>query len=259
MNWIEQPKVAQFLDWFEQSPARERLLTELTLQVALVFGFFLMLEPLWNNTLGHSQKLQQAENQLSQLEQQVDLLKGIKPKDTNRILGQQIYDLMDQSVRLEETTAESVAQLVSPELMVGLLGELLAEVEGVELLELRNLDPAPVYANAEGKLDLQFKAGGDPGEQASASGGQEVYLARSDSSAKDGNPDSMPEPILWRHSLNMKFKATYPGMLQYLEQLQALPGQLFWQSMEYQQTEYPWGEVQLEVFTLSQTKEALSV
>lgn len=259
MNWIEHPKVVELLDWYEKSLPRERLLIEVTLQVAVVFGLFMLLEPVWKDTAANAQKLEQAEIQLSQLEQQVDALQGIQPKDTNRILGQQIYDLMDQSARLEKVTAESVAQLVSPELMVVLLGDLLAKVEGVELLALNNLDPIPLYANSEGKLALDFSS--DSAPFVLESNPSETPLAHSGVGAsKETSDDSdTAEPILWRHSLNMKFKATYSGMSLYLKQLHALPGHVFWQSMEYRQTEYPWGEVQLEVFTLSQNKEALGV
>ncbi len=65
------------------------------------------------------------------------------------------------------------------------------------------------------------------------------------------------EPWLFRHSLFLKLEGNYLDVLEYVRQVEALPRKIQWDSLKFEITEYPAGELQVEVHTLSTSKEWL--
>ncbi|MCK4609120.1 MAG: hypothetical protein KAT71_06540 [Gammaproteobacteria bacterium] len=59
---------------------------------------------------------------------------------------------------------------------------------------------------------------------------------------------------LYEHGVVIKFRGSFFAVLRYLEDLEDLPWQLFWDKLEYQVTKYPVAEVTLQVHTLSMHK-----
>jgi MSHA biogenesis protein MshJ len=62
---------------------------------------------------------------------------------------------------------------------------------------------------------------------------------------------------LYRHGLELTMTATYPGLVDYLNQLDQAPWQLYWQLLDYQVDQYPRGQVTLKVYTLSTQEEVI--
>ncbi|WP_163923345.1 MSHA biogenesis protein MshJ [Photobacterium sp. Alg240-V54] len=57
------------------------------------------------------------------------------------------------------------------------------------------------------------------------------------------------------HPLRMTFKGKYFDVVGYLTQLEALPVQYYWRNLNYQVTQYPWANIELELYTLGETKD----
>ncbi|PSU32781.1 type II secretion system protein GspM [Photobacterium lutimaris] len=52
------------------------------------------------------------------------------------------------------------------------------------------------------------------------------------------------------HPVRLTLRGRYFDLIRYLEQLEALPVQYYWRSMDYQVDNYPWADIKLEVYTL---------
>lgn len=67
------------------------------------------------------------------------------------------------------------------------------------------------------------------------------------------------EELIYRHVFEIELEATYDSALAYLKRLDDLPWQLFWQELEYESTEYPKGKLNIQIYTLSMSREVLGV
>ncbi|AJR07365.1 MSHA biogenesis protein MshJ [Photobacterium gaetbulicola] len=52
------------------------------------------------------------------------------------------------------------------------------------------------------------------------------------------------------HPVRLTLRGRYFDLIRYLEQLEALPVQYYWRSLDYRVDNYPWADIQLEVYTL---------
>ncbi|KJF81119.1 MSHA biogenesis protein MshJ [Photobacterium angustum] len=57
------------------------------------------------------------------------------------------------------------------------------------------------------------------------------------------------------HPIRLTFKGRYFDVVNYLNKLEALPVKYYWRSLSYQVDEYPWAKVELEVYTLGESKD----
>ncbi|UNU89576.1 type II secretion system protein M [Aeromonas dhakensis] len=72
-----------------------------------------------------------------------------------------------------------------------------------------------------------------------------------------------PEPLmageqrinLFKHGIRLKLEGGYFDVYQYLKALEALPRHFYWKQFDYQVQEYPRAVVEMEIYTLSTSKE----
>ncbi|MGB1093012.1 MAG: hypothetical protein ACPGYX_12885, partial [Oceanobacter sp.] len=213
------------------------------LMFGLVFAAFLLTEPWWKSVSSLQQTRQQQLIQQQTQQAQLDELSAREPKDPNIALRNQLAQLESRIRELQRQASHSTGRLVSAAEMVGLLQPLLLGLPGIELLSMENLQPKPIRAVANG------------GEQE-----QKVGQAQTAQTDSEKSIEAEKQPILlWQQGLRLRIKATYPGMTRYLQRLEQLPKQLIWHSLDYRQSEYPWGELTLEIHTLSPQQEVLGV
>ena len=128
--------------------------------------------------------------------------------------------------KLDEETQKYAATLVSPEEMPGLLQVLLAR-QSLKLIKMSNVAPVPVMENAvteqEAKTPLTQR--------------KELY----------------------RHGITIQLRGNYDAVLAYLLKLEAQSWKLIWLSMKYQVVDYPVGELDLHLQTLSTGTQWLGV
>ena len=63
--------------------------------------------------------------------------------------------------------------------------------------------------------------------------------------------------VIYRHGLRLHLKATYSGLIAYQQRLDQLHWQIYWQTLDYRVTGYPYAEVQIELYTLSLSEEVV--
>ena len=65
--------------------------------------------------------------------------------------------------------------------------------------------------------------------------------------------------LLYKHGIKLVLKGEYFQLRDYLQQLEQLQWQFFWQEFNYQLLEYPNGELHIEMYSLSTKKEFIGV
>ena len=57
------------------------------------------------------------------------------------------------------------------------------------------------------------------------------------------------------HPVSLTFRGRYFDVVNYLKKLEALPVKYYWLSLNYQVDQYPWANVELQVYTLGESKD----
>lgn len=126
-------------------------------------------------------------------------------------------------VDLQNQLKEMSRQLVSSKQMLEQLKGVFAEDSGIKFSHIQNLGSAPFSLEA---------AGQEPNKNSSLS-----------------TRGTSVSPF-FEHSFVITFEANYFSTEQYLEQLQKLPGQLYFDSIDYEVQKYPIATVTLKVHTI---------
>lgn len=215
------PQWVQFVAAIAALTLRER---GMILAACLTLMFFtwhiVVASPLARSKHQLEMSLRNADAQLSALRGTVEQL-SVANQDPNIHLRER---LASAQLELEQLSGrqKAVAQsFISPNLMSGILQELLQSSEGLRLLSLETLPVATLNAD----------------------------------SVTHTPPDKGAE--VYRHTLRIKLQGSYFDALGYLRQLERQP--LFWDSIDYRVIGHPRAEITLEVFTLSFQPEWLGV
>ena len=75
----------------------------------------------------------------------------------------------------------------------------------------------------------------------------------------EGDDDAARVASVFRHGVEIRLRGGYLSTLRYLEALEALPWRFFWDSLEYEVTEYPIAEITFILHTLSSEESWIGV
>lgn len=163
------------------------------------------------------------------LTQEVNALAQQARQDPNRRLKDDISRLRGQIETVRDELQAATRGLISPQDMSRFLEQLLVQEQDLELLRLSTLDTRPMV---------------DP-ESAAVSAGSKTQAAAM--------------PVLHRHGFVIEFRGSYLATLRYLETLERLPWDFFWDSVDYEVTAYPQAIVRLQLHTLSLSEDWIGV
>ncbi|MGI9320336.1 MAG: hypothetical protein ACR2O5_02900 [Thiogranum sp.] len=205
-------RLQQGIDRIDALELRERIL----LLVATVVVLFLIvdslgLEPALKSQQAAKQRIADLELKLSAMHQQANLFNY--ESDHNPLTSR--YDSRD---RLASELSELDARIV------GQLGALVEPAQAAELLE----------QVLTGHRGLKLKS----------------LQASSESRNKLASRKTRNSTDLGRYQLEMVVEGGYLDLLHYLQELEAMPWKFFWQTVNFQTTEYPHAETRLRLYTL---------
>ena len=177
-------------------------------------------------------------NQLSaQIAQQEDETKAILTKvqslirpdapDQDALNYDKLKRLRAEMEQLDRQFEQQQKQFVAPGKMAAVLESMLGKNRKLKLMSLHNLPPTSASEPAAGA------AGAKP----SAPGAREVF----------------------RHAIELSVSGSYFDLLDYLDALEHLPQQLFWDGLELRVAQYPQSVLTLTIYTLSPEKSWLTV
>ena len=200
----------------------------LALALIIVFGggYFAVLEPtLLRIDIARAEKLQ-AESQLGSLQASFASMLDLREQDPNEASRARLMALTREQERIDAEIAGLASDLISPVAMTELLISMLDKQEGLSLVSFENFPPVPILLNPEA-ADLIGSEDQTPIELAS---------------------------VLYQHNLKIEFRGDFFSTYQYLRFLEEISASLFWDSLRFEQVEWPSANVVLKIHTLSTEK-----
>jgi len=223
MNFQWQSLLAQY----QALSVREQVLLGITLAALSAFGLQLsVIDP-----LGAKQDLANRELIASRaladgFQRQLGRKENQEEKNKSDRLKVEINLLQNQIVRLNEAILQYSAVMVPAHEMPNLLQIVLAKKD-LQLVSLINIDPVPIIALPE--------------------------------DANKTEKNQLKDIQLYRHGISIKLRGEYGAVMDYIKELENQEWKFNWRSMSFEVSEYPIGELQLHLQTLSQDERWLGV
>lgn len=219
--------------------AREQYLILLTGLVAIVFVFF---------TLAIDERLTKIDNTSKQLRQTLSsnqsaqttiaVLEESLATDPNVAINKQIAQYEQKLAEIDSELLLLTTDLINPIQMRYALIDLLKTQKNISLLSFEIIAAQAMNVDKK-QLDTQ--------------------QADSAISNKEDLEDSEQSLTLYKHGIELKLKGNYFALKNYLEQLEKMDWQFFWQEFDYQTLEYPQSELTIKMYSLSTKKEFIGV
>jgi MSHA biogenesis protein MshJ len=208
----------------------------------LALAYTLMIEPELIRHRRMSTTMQQKQAEMKAFEAQVTALIASRAHDPDRAERERLAKLNHELSELEARVAAEERRFTAPSQMRTVIGGLLARSRGVSLVEMKTLAPTTI---AESRAAAAKPA---PGVKPTAA-------AKPPAAAK-------PQPserLIYRHGPELSLTGSYLDLLAYVRDLEQLPTQLYWASLELDAADYPKVAMKLTVYTLSLDRAWLNV
>ena len=173
-------------------------------------------------------QIAQKQAEMKGLEEQMVKLVQARGADPDLANRQRAAQLNAKIGGAEQRVAAEQAKFTAPEQMRVVVEELLARNRRVKLIDMKTL-PATTIA---------------------------------DTRAQEGRPAPSPSSAdrqVYRHGIELTVSGAYLDLLGYVSDLEKLPTQLYWGSLDLSAADYPRLTVKLTVYTLSLDKSWMSV
>jgi MSHA biogenesis protein MshJ len=220
----------RYAERIDQMSLRERLLVFSCAMLMLVGGgYTLLIETEMKRERGLSAGLQQKQAEGRTLQAQLAKVVATRASDPDRIPRERLAVARERLAQIETAIAAEERRFTTPVQMRRVIEELLARNPSVQLVTMKSLPTTSVT------------------EPRAPAPGTTV--------AKPGPADR----LVYRHGLEVTVSGSYLDLLAYLSQLERMPTQLYWSSLDLDATRYPRSTLKLVVYTLSLDKRWLSV
>lgn len=213
-------QIVEIRDKIDALSPRERVIIAVTV-IAIILGIYnlFVLDPF----LKHREELQQ---QLAAIGPEMDVMqKSIESiikrqsNDPNVSLRSAIEKKNKKVKELETVIKNETKRLIDPQKMPEILGYLLSRQSALKISSVKSASGEPIYFDAERK-----KPSG-----------------------------------LFKHDLTMSLEGTYYQVQSYLKNIEEMAEQVYWDDMTFTSKKYPIGALELNVHTLSTSKELIGV
>jgi len=152
--------------------------------------------------------------------------------DPDRVPREQLEAVRKQLAGIESQISAEERKFTAPAQMRKVVEELLARNRAIQLVAMKSL-PTTSIAEAQ----VQAQAGSKPAPV----------------------KPSAAERLIFRHGIEITVSGPYLDLLAYLSDLERLPTQLYWSSLDIDASRYPRHTMRLTVYTLSLDRAWLSV
>ena len=238
----------QFAEKINALSLRERGILFALLSVGLLLiANSLIIEPqlLKHKLLSDGIKREQA--QIAALQAEISQRAAGVLVDPNADVKRRLASTRKQIEELDQNLLAVHKNLVRPEKMADLLESILRRNRKLQLVSLKTM---PVLNLAEPSDSSANGRGADGGAGASTK-----HKAKSNDQGAEGVTDG----ALYKHEVEIVVEGSYLDMLATLQELEALPEQVYWHSVTLSVLEYPTASLSMRVFTLSLDKKWLNL
>lgn len=223
---------------FKSTTPREQYLIIASGMVAIVF---ILYSVFMDESIQRIDKLNQQVLQTLQsnanMQNSIQILEQALREDPNTALKKELSQYQAKLGSIDEKLLALTSDLIDPIQMRFALIKLLKLQKGVKLLSFEVLPANPV---------TEHKAEADKADK--------ITTVKADAS------QSQPTQLqLYRHGIKIKLQGKYFELKDYLTQLESLSWKFFWQEFDYQLKAYPVSELEIEIYSLSTSKEFIGV
>jgi MSHA biogenesis protein MshJ len=153
--------------------------------------------------------------------------------DRNKDIRKTIAELTGQIGKLDERLKDFTIKFIPPKAIPTSLKHVLELQEWLRFEKLTHLEPTPLFQTLQGE-------------------------------EKQGKPQKNPDLIteegnVFIHTFILEFSGDYHSTLEYLQRLEELPWQFFWESVEIKMDRYPQANVTLTLQTLSLERSLMGI
>jgi MSHA biogenesis protein MshJ len=235
---------------FEPLAQREKLIIAAAALALVVMLFQLVaLDPLLSkrDAMQKQQEQLQQDFNLQQIERET--LNQAITSGPKRQKQQQLEQLQQEVAMLDEQIARTTSTMIPPRKMTDVLREVMTLRKNLKLVELENLEPQPLLADATSVPGTA--AAGTP-----LNNNQPTEIL-ADKVAKLAAEET--DVGLYRHGVKLVFEGNYMETMEFLESLEQKSWRFFWQTLQYDVEKYPNARVMLMLYTLSPERAWLGV
>lgn len=188
--------------------------------VAAVFIFWnvLIYEPYRENVRLLEMDIEQTKGKIAGSKAKLILLQADLKKDPDSENRKLLEQYVEEGKRLDADLAKASVQIIDVRDMVALLKEMLEQQSSLKFVSLENKQAVPEFTEKTQPADAATPV-----------------------------EDTI---TIYRHSVVLKMEGSYSSTLSYLQALEKLPWQFFWQGVEIETENYPNALITLEVYTL---------
>lgn len=158
--------------------------------------------------------------------------------DPNAFARNRQQELQQETIEIDNELRRLYGQLIQPRQMAQVLSTILQRETTLKLVSLENL-PSAIMTSA------------NSGTMAPLVGAFVLEIGPGESPADQIN--------VYRHGLRMVFEGDYLETIRYLRSLENLESSFFWQSLNYEVSQWPVSRITLDIFTLSTQQEWIGV
>ncbi len=224
----------EYSDNYLKLTIREQYLIFLSGLVAVFFIiFYLFIDAQMINNKKTSQQIIRLQASNQTLKISVKEMRSALQQDPNEETRNKIAQFETKLAKIDTKLLTLTSDLISPIQMRYALLDLLKLKKGVSLLSFELLGAQPL-------LDKPKSSTADD----------------ETSSAQETNHSQVN---LYRHGIKLKLSGSYFDLRDYLLQLEKLSWKFFWQDFNFQLTEFPKNELEIEMYSLGTKKEFVGV
>ena len=163
----------------------------------------------------------QAQRQADAVKLQADLVRiaATQRQDPAIEARKKLESMREEMAKLNAQIVEQQKKFTAPDQMRSVLEDMLARNRKLRLVDMKTLPPVTLS-------EARAQEAGKPAA-------------------------SNAERLMYRHGIEITLSGGYLDMLDYLRELEKLPTQMYWGSMDFSVAEYPNATLKLVVYTLS--------
>jgi MSHA biogenesis protein MshJ len=236
-------KWQEYSEKFQVVTPREQYLIIATGLIAIIFiSFSLFIDDAWQSVEGLSKQIKQTTASNQNTLRSVDMLEQALLEDPNDNLKKEISQYQNKLSKVDEQLLKLTSDLIDPVQMRYALAKLLKLQKGIKIMSFQVLEAKPLeltpMSSEVGKVQ------------------DKNNVTSTSEAADEAQANSLH---LYRHGIKITLQGQYFQLRDYLLQLESLSWKFFWQEFDYQLKEYPNSELEIEIYSLSTTREFIGV
>jgi len=183
-----------------------------------------VIAPLDKQRYALSANIEEVRSRIAELDRQSQAIVQRHAVDPDAETRQRLQVLEAELQSIDTTIGGLAADLIPPQMMAGVLEEILTHNTDLTLTRMQSLKARPLLETATDAV------------------------VQDDTANKE---QATPAVTIYRHSMVIEFTGSYLSTLKYLKALEALPWSFSWDSVEFTVDEYPRAKARIEASTLS--------